>query len=212
MNQTNSPPNLLPHRLNESDATALLIKMSEKIDRMERQLQALEPVITQSPGMIGMIADTSDQLYTNAARQGIDLELRLKNGLSVLEKLTQPNTIAAVNQLIGAAPQAPGMLAMAMDSIDDLFAMAKRDGFDIEDLGRNSINALKTLIDSGMLDPKPLAILGQVAASLQESTPQRIGPMGLMKALSDPEVQLALGFFVSVAKQLGKHLNTPTNH
>jgi hypothetical protein len=159
-----------------------------------------------------MVADTADRLFADAAAHGVSIDERLRQGLIVLEKLTQPEVARSVTALIELAPQAPGMLAMAMDSADDLVAAAARNGIDIEQFGRSSANAVKTLLECGMLSPETLAILGHIAIALQSAQPQRVGPMGILRSLSDPEVQLAIGFLLSVAKHLGKRLSEEPNH
>ncbi len=51
-------------------------------------------------------------------------------------------------------------------------------------------------------------LLNAVAeASDPDDPPEKVGIMGLMKAVNDPDVQKALGFVIKLAKSLGKKLD-----
>ncbi|MFW6048778.1 MAG: DUF1641 domain-containing protein [Candidatus Bipolaricaulota bacterium] len=51
-------------------------------------------------------------------------------------------------------------------------------------------------------------LLNAVAeASDPDNPPDKVGLMGLMKAVNDPDVQKALGFVIKLAKTLGKKLD-----
>lgn len=50
-----------------------------------------------------------------------------------------------------------------------------------------------------------LHAVGDAAGDLDDP-PERVGPVGLLRALRDPEVQTGLGFLVAVAKGLGHDL------
>jgi len=50
-----------------------------------------------------------------------------------------------------------------------------------------------------------LHAVGDAAGDLDEP-PERLGPIGLLRALRDPEVQAGLGFLVAVSKGIGRDL------
>jgi len=50
-----------------------------------------------------------------------------------------------------------------------------------------------------------LHAVGDAAGDLDEP-PERVGPVGLLRALRDPEVQMGLGFVIAIAKGIGKDL------
>ena len=50
-----------------------------------------------------------------------------------------------------------------------------------------------------------LHAVGDAAGDLDEP-PERVGPIGLLRALRDPEVQAGLGFLVAVSKGIGRDL------
>lgn len=198
-------------------ALHLLAQLTEP--RMMAQLQGLLMLAEQAPGLAAMAGDMMDNAYRSAAAQGIDLEERATTGLHLLKRLTDPNMALPLTQLLDLAEQAPALMAMAGDVIDDAYRSAHDAGVDLETMvkqGGVAAQRLSTLMrspeftalmDSGMLDPKAVSLLGSAANALvksQEAHPQKIGPMGLVGALRDPDVQKTLGFFMAFAKEFGR--------
>lgn len=77
------------------------------------------------------------------------------------------------------------------------------------------VGAGKTLIASGMLDPKVVSVLGDWGRSAvqaldeakrDQSPPRAMGVFALMKALKDPDVARALDFGLRAAKSFGRTL------
>lgn len=77
------------------------------------------------------------------------------------------------------------------------------------------VDAGKTLIASGMLEPKTVHVLGTIGRSAAQSydeakshsRPSRqLGVFGLMRELKDPDVNRALDFLLRVAKAYGQSL------
>lgn len=67
----------------------------------------------------------------------------------------------------------------------------------------------KALIDSHVLDEQPVAVISSAAQALAESAqnPQRASLFSLLRAMSDPQVQRALGFLLAFARAFGAHLS-----
>lgn len=189
--------------------------------QMIAQLEQLLIMAEQAPGLVAMTGDMIDNAVRSAADAGVNLEERAFAGLHLLNRLTEPKMAAQLEQLIGMAEQLPSLLAMGGDMLDDAYRSATVAGVDIEmmvkqggvaaqrlsDLMRSE--EFTTLMDSGMLDPKAVSLLGSAADALirsKEKQPQKIGPMGLLGAMRDPDVQKALGFFMTFAKEFGKSI------
>lgn len=133
--------------------------------------------------------------------------------------------IEALRPVAELIHQAPAMLAMAGDSMDDLVRTAAGHGVDVErglingagaalrfgaSMDARKVDALEALLNSGVLEPATLRIVGAVGKALADTaatpTPP-LGPVGLWKALSQPEVQRALGFLIVVAQRFGAQLD-----
>lgn len=196
----------------------LLNKLTEP--KMAHQLEALLNLAEQAPGLAAMVGDMVDNTVRSAAASGIDLEERAFTTLQLLNRLTEPKMVKQLEQLLELAEQAPGLLAMAGDVVDDAFRSANAAGIDIETMVKQGGVAAQrlsdlmrsteftTLMDSGMLDPKAVSLLGCAADALirSQQQSQKLGPMGLLGALRDPDVQSALGFFMTFAKEFGKNI------
>ncbi len=76
------------------------------------------------------------------------------------------------------------------------------------------LDAAVTMIDSGMLDPELVGILGDTGRKAVETwhevssrpVPPTGGLMGTLRASRDPDVQKTIGFFFAFAKAFAKHL------
>lgn len=77
------------------------------------------------------------------------------------------------------------------------------------------VDAGKTLIASGMLEPKTVAVLGGIGRSAAQSfdeakssqhPPRQLGLFGLLRELKDPDVNRAVDFLLRVAKAYGQSL------
>jgi hypothetical protein len=136
--------------------------------------------------------------------------------------------IDALRPVVDLVRQAPNMIAMAGDSVDELVRTAADNGVDVErglingagaalrfgaTMDAQKVDALETLLNSGVLDPAALRIVGEFGKAIAETAggpSPSLGPMGLWKALNQPEVQRALGFLVTVAQRFGGRLGAST--
>jgi hypothetical protein len=128
--------------------------------------------------------------------------------------------------------QAPGAVALLADVFDEWSAGVAAQGIDPEAgvkqglyaalwLGQQiSVRELERFglfLRSEVLEPNVLAVIAKTGRALAAShaegcpdaAPERLGPVGLLRALSDPDVQRCLGFAVRVAKCFGSRLDEP---
>jgi hypothetical protein len=132
--------------------------------------------------------------------------------------------IDALRPLVGLAQQAPALLAVLMDSADEVLRAAGDSGIDVERgllngaaaalrfgsvMDAEKANELDALLRSGVLAPATLRVVGELGRALTAAAaapPPPLGVVGLLKALGHPDVQRALGFLVAVARQFGSRL------
>ena len=231
---TNGTPSL-EKRLHEPDTAAALNRLLDRLDTIERAVDTLERIETQLPGALSTATDVVDAELTRAADRGVVLDERMREGLAMLEAITEPSTARAltalaersdqIEKLVTLADAAPDAIATVVDVLDAEYARLAEQGFEPEQAVRDAAGALgrlselfrtdefQALLDSGVLDPKALRVVGSLASALVESqseadrgeTPQR-GLFGLVGALRDPDVQRAIGFLTGVAKRFGQNL------
>jgi uncharacterized protein YjgD (DUF1641 family) len=222
----------LAEKLTEPETVDVLTALLDRLDRLE-QLAALAD---QVPDAAMIAVDSIDDALTRAAERGVVLDERAKEGLVLLEKMTEPDTAQALGAVLDRAEHlerlselaasAPDLIATVVDMLDAEYARAAETGYDPERLLRQTLGSLgrlgelfqsdefEALLDSGVLDPEALEAVGSLGSALVESqkeaqrgeTPQR-GFFGVIGALRDPDVQRALGFVMSFAKKFGRALN-----
>ena len=130
----------------------------------------------------------------------------------------------ALRPLIALARQAPAFLAIVMDSFDEAVQTAHGNGIDVEGgllngtaaalrfgatMDAERVRALEALLESGVLAPATLRVVGELGRALTETAaapPATPGVLGLLKALGQPDVQRALGFLVTFAERFGRRL------
>ena len=184
------------------------------------QLVSVLPTVaqyTQSiealPGVIATAGDSFDEVIQNLKAQGVDPLTLTPDLLGLLRTLTLPETLQALNQLTSILPQispllasakdAPGIIATAVDSFDELY-----ERFIV------SNEALQKQLSQAQ------TIAGQVSAdhlldqtqtlinTLQKGKHQAeaVGPLGLVKSLRDQDIQRLLGYLLYVSKHMSKNI------
>ena len=221
----------LAERLTEPETVEVLTALIDRLDQLE-QLAALAD---QLPDATMVAVDSIDEALTRAAERGVVLDERAREGLVLLEKMTEPDTAKALGAVLDRAEHlerlaelaetAPDLIATVVDILDAEYARAAEHGYDPERLLRQTLGSLRrlgdlfqsdefeALLDSGVLDPEALQTVGSLGSALVESqkeadrgeTPRR-GFFGMIGALRDPDVQRAIGFVLSFAKKFGQAL------
>ena len=222
---THAPTNgaaRLEDRLNNPDTAEALNRLLDRLDTIEEAVDKLDAMMTQGPAMLSMMTDVADDVYREADASGVDLDERLRLTLQLAERLTAPRTVEVLSQLmdrmddleqlIALGEQAPGFIAMMVDMFDSLHQRAVNAGYDPERLTRRGIRitATSSLLESGVLDPEAIDIVGKVGDALvdcrcQDETPE-VGLFGLLRAMRDPDTRRALGFLTTFGKRFGQEL------
>lgn len=188
-------PELMPPGTQE--ISLLLHRLLDKVERLENQWAGLAPLVEQMPGLVSIATDTVDDLIGNTRHAGIDLELRLKHTLTLVERISRPevmntltNLVNNLDKLDGLLNEGPSLLAMAVDAGDELYATVMRAGFDPEGLVKTGLNTAQETLT-----------MVQTA-----SRAEPMGPWGMMRAFADPDVQRAMGFLLTFARAFGQSL------
>jgi hypothetical protein len=159
-----------------------------------------------------------------------EAELHLQN------RLADPNTIASLNRLLDMLPElvfgitafkgllqrGPTIADNISDSLDE-FRPKDWDAAKTKDALTNAIGAggqflsfinspeFKALLESDILKPESIKLVSKLADSLTDATKQydpaqRLGAIGLLRVLNDPDVQRATSFLSTVLKNFGQQL------
>ena len=202
--------------------TALTLAEKLTAPAMVDKLDRLLALADEAPGMAAMVGDMVDETVRSAAARGVDIEARLRAGLAVAEKLTAPDMVAKLDQLLAFANEAPGLVAMVGDMVDetavtlDLESRLKM-GLQIAEKATQPANLaqlgemFEVLLEaeSGMLSPDAVRTLGSMAQSMvaAKADPRpKVGLLALLRSLNDPDIQNALGFLLNFGKRFGRSL------
>lgn len=157
--------------------------------------------------------------------QGPDMRASLQELNDRLDSISE--VIDSLRPILALMQQAPPLAAMLGDSFDDVMRTAREHGIDVEQgllngagaalrfgaaMDVEKVRALEALLQSGVLDPGALRIIGDLARALVDTAaarPPAAGPVGLLRALGDRDVQRALGFLVNLAARFGSRLPEP---
>jgi len=131
--------------------------------------------------------------------------LREINGVTGTNALDDLKETAGV--IMKALPHVKESLPQFVDSLPQLIAA----GLKVKDVVDSP--EFNAFLNSGMLAPRTVEFLGQVGDAMAETSesiknnPQRVGLLGLLSAMRDPDVQLGLGFVAEFGKKIGQKLN-----
>jgi len=194
----------------------LLARIDTRLARLEAVAARLDHLRVEAEALAATAGDIADE---TAARLG-DADARVRELTTLLERVTQPEMLGQLTRLADVLEAAPGLVAMAADTVDELAGQAMAEGVDpneIVRLARDVFYAaasrapelrveVDALIHSGLLDPRTLNTLGNVARALAEASqgpPQKLGLFGALRALGDDDVQRAIGFLMNAASRFG---------
>ena len=129
------------------------LEIAEKLTApaMVEKLNGLLEMANQAPGLISMTMDMVDEGVKNAAKDGVYIEQRLGAALEIAEKLTAPAMVEKLNGLLEMANQAPGLISMTMDMIDETVSNAAKKGIYIDERGKLLMEAAEKLTSPTML-------------------------------------------------------------
>jgi uncharacterized protein YjgD (DUF1641 family) len=233
-------------RLSEEKTLQALDRILARLDTVEESLAKLSDAMHQGPGMIAMAADMADEAYRKADAQGINLEDRLQNALTLAEQLTAPEMVDKISQLTEFASQAPGLVAMTGDMLDEAYRRADASGISIDERLGTALTLAEKLtapdmvgklddlmslanqlpgiiamgvdtLDEGLrqarangLEPETMvewaSQFGRAMREAQETPAKPVGLFGMVTALRDRDRQKAMSFSLNFLKALGKQL------
>jgi hypothetical protein len=215
-----------------------LEQLVSRLERVTRSMETVTALTDRLPSAVAMVADTADEEIGRARANGVDVDARLRASLDMLERLTAPESMRVLGVLLEQLPQLeraaelartmPGLLAMGIDSLDEMMRDARTAGVDVERgvvngvsaavrfgalMGPAQVDSIAAMLGSGVLEPHVVQLIGRMGESLTAAAAaprQRVGVLGALHALRDPDVQRALGLLLQFAAVFGRTLNHPS--
>lgn len=181
--------------LNNPNTLNALAQLLGQIELVAFLVTALDGFLRRSDTIVNNVAASVNEVkgLTGATELPLaELAQSLPPLVAALPELTQalPTFTAALPQLLHAMPA-------LLDLAEQLQPMLQSQEF-------------AGLMNSGVLNPQTLTIVGEAGNALvetMEASHQPVGLFGLMGALRDPDVQRGLGFLVEFGKRFGRKLS-----
>ncbi|MDX1407091.1 MAG: DUF1641 domain-containing protein [Saprospiraceae bacterium] len=167
------------------DTASILREILNRMDRMEAHMEELRSLSTQIPGLMAIGVDTLDEAVGQWQDNGVNVEHRMKHAARLLELATTDETVRQLETLLEISERLPGLLSIAVDSLDEMAMEADLDGI------------MKTATAAGTA----------LAKTHAEPGTQIRGIFGLLRALRDPDRQRAMSFLMNFLKHFGKQLS-----
>lgn len=219
-------------RTTGADALAdALARIERRLARLEDAVTRIEGATAEAPRAVGAVVDTLDDAADALAARGVDVDERLRDALRLLDRLSSPSVTRALESALALAEAAPAAVATAADTFDDVVDGLRARGVDPDErlvvladvmdrLTRpaalsavssvlDRVEELQYVLDSGVLDRSAVHVvaeLGRALATSGSATPPKVGAFGALRAMSDPDVQRALGFTLTLARSFGASL------
>lgn len=121
----------LQESLSNQNTLGSIDRLLNRIDTLEKAVEKLTTVIEQGPGLMSITMDAIDDGVKRSADRGVDINQRLGAALQIAEKLTAPAMVEKLDALLSIADQAPGLMSITMDAIDEGAKRSAEKGVDI---------------------------------------------------------------------------------
>ncbi|MFW6053384.1 MAG: DUF1641 domain-containing protein [Persicimonas sp.] len=206
----------------------------QSLRRIEERLVAIEAAAEPArhiPDGVGMVADIFDDWAMGAAERGVDVDARARRVARLLERLTEPETLALVESVVERREQLaaslelldklPDAVAMATDIFDDTVGRLQARGIDPVELTERFSQAAvrfaefvqsreyQALVESGVFAPQTVQVIAGVGEAMTEAFNADVhehGFFGVLGAMREAPVQRAVGFGLGFARRFGKLL------
>ena len=142
----------LQARLNEDRTLTALERLLTRIDTLESAVDNLSNIMDQAPGMVAMTADMVDDAFAKADASGVDVNERLQNALILAEKLTAPEMVSKLENVFKLADQMPGLVAMKIDSLDEMYQVADSNGVNVDERIKNALHLAEKVTAPEMVE------------------------------------------------------------
>ena len=201
-----------------------------RLDALNAKLDRLSPLLdmgSTGSGAMAAMVDVADEEVRRLADHGVDADARLKRVFHLLLELTREDTLERLEELVKLARDLPGMMAAGVDVLDVEAGRLRDEGIDPMEaltngaraamefgvaVGPREVRSLKSLLASDALAPEAIEVVSSAANALVATRSRGckpLGPLSLLGALRDPQIQKALGFLVEVGRSFGASMEKP---
>ena len=136
---------VISRKFSDAEQLDTFSRLLDRMDTIEKAVARMEEMVNKLPGMVAMTADMVDASQRQAAARGIDLEERMGNAMTLLEKLTSNETVQQISKLTEVSRQLPGLVSMTTDIADEAYRKGVEGQVDIEDRMKRGLRTIEKL-------------------------------------------------------------------
>ena len=177
------------------------LQIAEKLTAPEmiEKLEGLFSFAHQAPGLMSITTDIADETFRNAYESGVDIDRRLKDALAIAEKLTSPEMMGKLDKLFDFVHQAPGLISIGVDIVDEQVKYAADMGVDVDKRIQSAIQMAEKFTSPDMIEQMN---------SMFKMMDQLPGMMAMTMDVFDAEINKAVskGFDIDAIKQVSGDL------
>lgn len=211
-----------------SDLGAVLGQLVERLDRLERKVDALsardglatlDQLSLRAPQIADAAGRTAQVAWDEATAAGIDPFALYHASLPLMVKAAQPEAVAVLGRMLDRLED----VTFTLDTLDKLDAGLKGAGVERALLAERSIELasklaaltlarnteVTALVEGGPLERETLDVVGKATRALVEARKDPAQPAGLfatLRAMGDADIQRAVGFGLQFARRFGQLL------
>lgn len=137
--------------IHQSNMTDQEKSLEQRLSRIEQKLDRLTSIIDEAPVMMSMATDAVDELMTRERNKGVDVDKRIRDGLHLLGRFSEPEVNRALNGLVDFVEQAPGLMSMATDALDEQIRKSNQCSVSLDDRIAGMRHLLNKLTDPEMV-------------------------------------------------------------
>jgi hypothetical protein len=147
----------------------VLARIEARLTAIETKIDSVWKASAMVPDIVATVTDSVDGAIQSMQQRGIDVDERMRALLSLLERLTEPNTLRALESLVTLGESVPHLIATITDTVDEFAQRAQEQGLDIDERARLLLAAAERLTSPEALDALQL-ILSRLDALQRDTT------------------------------------------
>ena len=214
-------------RLSEPEVLETLELLLERTDRIEQTVEMLDTL----EGTAATVGDVVDSYAMQLDERGAGVDERLRAFGKLVVRATEPEVLETLHmiverndslrQAVEMVDQMPGTVATVVDTFDELVMEASEHGIDVVQVTQGMAEAAEELaqfiqghefqhlMESGVLDPEAVRVIGKIAGSMAEASSEEAETSGffdLFRAMRRSNVKRAVNFMLRIGEHFGEAL------
>ncbi len=215
--------------MSDNETLSLLKSIDKRLSRLENK-RNFDAADLPFQNEMSIFTDSVDDFLNPASEKGSSNLRKLEIIKELVDNLGDEDNLRAVIDLSKSLKdiayltshlrEIENTVSIVTDSTDEIMAKAVEKGLNLEELARNlsklsgelidliESGTFNKLIESGILDSKSIEVVGALGHSLAVSkgTEKRVGPLGIISAIFNKDIQRSIGFTLNLATHFGRKL------